>query len=286
VSQVVVLKRRLLAVAPAPVVRQIFKRRELNRLRKVPAIAAENVNLRVVSEDSLKKAMLNASISDARDVWFKRIESLNITAFSGGVNLGDRCALFSLVAHMKPKSVLEVGTHIGASTVCISAGLAAAHPTTELSPELTSVDIINVNDRNEKPWLANGSPLSPSEILDELGLGDRARFVASRSLDYLQKTDCRFDLIFLDGDHSAATVYQELPAALRCLNPNGIILLHDYYPGGKPIWRNGATVYGPWMAVERLIREGAALEAVPFPELPWDTKLHSRRSSLAVLSRA
>ena len=42
------------------------------------------------------------------------------TSGVGGVNEGDRRAIYYLIRHFKPNTVLEVGTHIGASTVHIA----------------------------------------------------------------------------------------------------------------------------------------------------------------------
>ena len=87
----------------------------------------------------------------------------------------------------------------------------------------------------------------------------------------------------LDGDHAPSAVYQELPAALRVLQSDGVILLHDYFPALKPLWSDGAVIRGPWLAIERLRSEGAKIKAIPLGELPWHTKLGSRRTSLALV---
>jgi hypothetical protein len=92
-------------------------------------------------------------------------------------------------------------------------------------------------------------------------------------------------LIFLDGDHSAATVYQEVPFALKRLRKNGIVLLHDYFPYLKALWSDGSVIPGPHIAIERLCSEGANLEVLPLGRLPWPTKLSSNITSLAVLTR-
>jgi hypothetical protein len=44
---------------------------------------------------------------------------------SGGLNSGDRRAVHSMIRALKPASVLEVGTHIGSSTIHIAAALRA-----------------------------------------------------------------------------------------------------------------------------------------------------------------
>ena len=126
-------------------------------------------------------------------------------------------------------------------------------------------------------------------MLDRLGLGGLVTFVAGDSLDYMASCDGGkdgFDIVFLDGDHSAAAVYREIPAALRILRPGGVIVLHDYFPELKPLWSNGFVLEGPYLATERLRREGAGLVALPLGALPWPTKLGSCVTSLALLLRA
>jgi len=54
----------------------------------------------------------------------RELRALPIPHAAWGVNPGDRRALFHLVQGLRPSSVLEVGTHIGASTVHLAAALA------------------------------------------------------------------------------------------------------------------------------------------------------------------
>ena len=168
-----------------------------------------------------------------------------------GVNPGDCRALYYLVRALQPNQTLEIGTHIGASTVHIAAALRTAQ-----SPpgSLVTVDIRPVNDPVTRPWAQAGSALSPQEMMARLGMADAARFVTQSSLRFLAETDRQFDLIFLDGEHAASTVYRELSAALHSLAPNGIVLLHDYFPGGRPLWPDQVVIPGPWLATSRLLQ--------------------------------
>ena len=93
----------------------------------------------------------------------------------------------------------------------------------------------------------------------------------------------RFDLIFLDGFHTATHVFREVPAALRKLQRDGYILLHDYYPAQRPLWADGHVERGPFLATERMRNDGAAIEVLPLGELPWPTKVGSNVTSLALL---
>jgi hypothetical protein len=121
--------------------------------------------------------------------------------------------------------------------------------------------------------------------MEEMGYAKSVEFITTDSLSYFAGCEQRFDLIFLDGDHAAATLYQEIPAALRVLNPNGVILLHDYFPQLKRLWSDVPMIPGPFLATERLEREGAKLVVLPLGSLPWRTKVQSNATSLALLLR-
>jgi hypothetical protein len=122
-------------------------------------------------------------------------------------------------------------------------------------------------------------------MITELGYGGFVDFVTNDSLSYLAGCRSRFDLIFLDGDHSARTVYQEIPASLKLLNRDGVIFLHDYFPDLKPLWSDVAVIPGPFLATDRLRKEGAKLDILPLRRLPWPTKVQSHATSLAVVLR-
>ncbi len=200
-----------------------------------------------------------------------------------GVNPGDRRAVFYLTRGLKPRLVLEVGTHVGASTLHLAVALERAEEE-GVRPALTTVDIEDVNDPASGPWKRKGLAMSPRQMIEAAGCGERVRFVVAGSLDFLDRCRERYDFIFLDGDHSARTVYQEIPRALRVLRRNGVILLHDYFPRNEPLWPGAGIEPGPFLAVERLRAEDPALEVLPLGELPWETKLGSRLTSLAVLT--
>jgi predicted O-methyltransferase YrrM len=216
----------------------------------------------------------------------EEIADQHISKTGDAVNPGDRRAIYYLVRQLKPVAVLEIGTHLGGSTVHIAAALRRnQHDDPGRTYRMTTVDITNVNDPHRRPWLEYGSRHSPAEMVKRLNLTDSVSFVTRDSLEYLSASRERYDLIFLDGDHAPRAVYREIPAALNLLEDNGAILLHDYFPMLAPLWRDGAVIQGPWLAVERLRSEGAPVKAIPLGELPWRTKLGSGKTSLALLVR-
>jgi predicted O-methyltransferase YrrM len=213
----------------------------------------------------------------------ERVASLGFGENPEAVNPGDRRALYYLARKVGARRILEVGTHLGVSTVHLALALAQ-----ELGGDasLTTVDVRDVNDPVARPWEDFESPISPSEAVERAGVSSLVRFVRASSLDFLRENEDRYDLIFLDGDHLAKTVYQEVPAALERLRSPGFVVLHDYFPDLRPLWPDGEVIPGPWMAIERLRRQGANLRAEPLGELPWPTKQGTRVTSLALLSRA
>jgi predicted O-methyltransferase YrrM len=217
-----------------------------------------------------------------------RLAALAITdKETGGVNPGDRRALYALVRHLRPTAVLEIGTHIGASTAHIAEALRVTSAELNRPGEfdLTTVDIVDVNDERARRWINRGSTYSPAELMRRLGCESSVQFVTRPSLEFMADCTKRYGLIFLDGDHSAHTVYKEIPAALKLLDESGFILLHDYFPGFKPLWAGTPPIRGPWLATERLRREGVPIRVVPLGALPWPTKRGSTVTSLALVSR-
>ncbi len=265
------------------------------QLGRIEASTCDGSALAVLDRIDLDAVFRSADYEAQWQEAQKEIESLGITPDAHGVNPGDRKALYYLVRHLRPKSILEVGTHIGASTVHLAAAMrgprarfggdAARHDLAELY-RLTTVDVRDVNHPVAGPWRQFGCGMSPEGYIARLGCEDMVTFVTAKSLEFLAACTQTYDLIFLDGDHSAPTVYQEVSAAAGLINPGGLILLHDFFPGHKPLWSNGVVQPGPSLATGRLQAEGNRIDVVSLGKLPWPTKLDSNFTSLAVLGRS
>jgi predicted O-methyltransferase YrrM len=240
-------------------------------LATLPKAPVEAHNLRTVElsfNDWLEWPAVSKKINEIQPV-----EDMK----TGGVNPGDRRAIYHLIRLLQPKRVLEIGTHVGASTMHIAAALKENG-----EGQLATVDIQNVNSPDGY-WHRFGLRCSPADAMSALGLADRVKFYRMPSVEALKSLGS-FDFVFLDGDHSALTVYQELPLALSKLR-NGVILLHDYFPNNKPLWNNGSVIRGPFIACARFLKEGAQFKVTPLGKLPWPTKLGSNITSLALVHR-
>jgi predicted O-methyltransferase YrrM len=244
-------------------------------LRSAAAAAGtlDRLDLKTIFEDPVLAADWSGAAA--------RIGELGYTP-EAGMNPGDRRALYYLVRHLRPGRVLEIGTQAGASTVHLAAALAETHPG-RAERRLLTVDIKDVNDPETGAWRSFHLPQAPRGAMRRLGLDDLVEFRVARSRDVLREAGDPYDLIFLDGDHRLETVAAEIPAALRRLAPGGYVLLHDFFPGLRPLWPDGKVIQGPQLAVRRLQRAGWPIEVRPLGSLPWPTKLGTSVTSLALL---
>ena len=151
----------------------------INETRKLEKFAPQK-RMKCVTKDLMPEDRVSLSdifnSNEIQVLWKKskaELDVLNIPDHTGGVNPGDRRALHYLISKFKPKSVLEIGTHIGASTIHIAAALKA----NEIKANLTTLDIRDVNSTSVKPWLEYGTKYSPAEMLEQLKYGTLVNFV-------------------------------------------------------------------------------------------------------------
>ena len=259
---------------------------EARELKRVPRLGCRAERLLSEWEVNFEAVFSSREVGAEWHAASAELAGFEIPDGTGGVNPGDRRAIFYLLSYFRFRSALEVGTHVGASTVHAAAALRGNREARGAEPPaLVSVDALRVNDPASKPWARHGAKYSPAEMIERMGCAHFAEFVAEPSLEYMAGCGRRFQFIFLDGDHSAKTVYREIPAALELLEENGLILLHDYFPGLRALWKDGSVIPGPFLAARRLMKEGARLKVLPLGRLPWPTKLGSNVTSLALLAR-
>lgn len=283
-------KNTVKKILPTSVWSKIKQVRNSERVETLKLNALQNIelnskHLRLSTSVDTQDIIQDKETAKAWEAYHKKIETLQIPDLTGGVNLGDRKAIFFIMCYFKPKSILEIGTHIGASTVNINCALDYNLKKHNVQSKFSTLDIRDVNCAKEQPWLKFESPKSPQALLKSLDLGVETKFINQDSLDYLKNSKDKYDLIFLDGDHSAQTVYKEVPKALERLNDGGVILLHDYFKKGDSANPKNDFNSGPYLGIQRHVKEGANITVKPFGDLPWETKHGSNRTSLALLMR-
>lgn len=274
------MKQSIKAILPKPALNFARKIKDQIDFIKFDRCTPNSENLRALDYIILDKIFTDDQIYER---W--QSDHDEIAAFygrdenAGGVNPGDRRALYYLIMGIKPKNVLEVGTHIGASTLYIAKALK------RLAGDrcVTSVDIVDVNHPQTGPWKRAGLRYSPKGFAEALECREYVAFHSEPCLQLMKTTKQRYDFIFLDGDHSARSVYYEVHAALSLLNKEGVILLHDYYPEAKALYPDGNIINGPYSAMQRITQENSNIKVLPLANLPWPTKQGTNRTSLALV---
>ncbi len=90
-----------------------------------------------------------------------------------------------------------------------------------------------------------------------------AHYIYAMSSDeYFAETLATFDIIFIDGDHHEEQVDRDIQNALKCLAPNGTIVMHDCSPpdekyaneerGEKQVLWSG-TAYRSFLKLRRVV---------------------------------
>jgi predicted O-methyltransferase YrrM len=281
-SPVLSFARRVL---PKPAINLLTWQREAIALRSVASFDADFSRLRALQPGEVAAA-LDAGELDEEWVAVRRtLEDLRIWNAPGTTGADDIEPLYRLARHFRARSILEVGTHIGGSTIALATAMRKHAGTDVRSCRLVSVDVIDVNDRERGPWIAAGATAPPGDCMRDLGLDATVAFRTSDSIEFLRDCTDAFDFVFFDGDHAAKTVYREIGLVAARLAPDAIVALHDYSTRVVfSTYDDGRTIPGPHLATRRVISENPSLAVIPVSRLPQERDRSG--SYVALLGRA
>lgn len=276
------LKNIVRAVLPASIIDTALATRQRRALATLPRLTFNLNPLKPVSRSQIEQAFSDPAIHAA---WANDLPQIakvmSFVDIYGGVCPGERRAIYHLVAWLKPRRVLEIGTHIGASTIAIAQAL---NTHSQVNSLLITSDILDVNSPEQGAYVGLNAQ-SPRKNLEQLSLDHLVRFEIKPALSLMKTVGEKMDMIFLDGDHSAPAVYREISAALDILADDGIILLHDFYPNEIAIFPTGTVIPGPSLAVGRIRNEVPDIRISPLGELPWETKQGIQKTTLAYVTK-
>jgi Methyltransferase domain len=147
----------------------------------------------------------------------------------GNMTLFELYCLLLIAKNFNPKTVFEIGTFDGRTTLHIALNTNAATeihtldiPYEELKDASLSVDSGDEQLINKKNFQIGECFLKRKEFKNiQQHLSDSAKF------NYLPYNK-RVDLFFVDGAHSYEYVRSDTENALNCLSEKGVILWHDY----------------------------------------------------------
>ncbi len=148
----------------------------------------------------------------------------------------------ALAALAAGKTVLEIGSYCGRSTVC-------------LAQAAKMVYAVDTFDGRSTPEPAS-TYLRFEDAIAGHGVVDRVTVCPGKSVDVVPRIPAEFDVVFVDGAHDYESVRDDVMAAWPKLKPDGVFAFHDYriYPHEFPGWDAGVT-----RAVDQLVSKGGEI---------------------------
>lgn len=122
--------------------------------------------------------------------------------------------LSMLVAMIKPKRILELGTYVGYSAICLAENL----------PEDGKLITIDIDDEIED---------MAREYINASPSASKIEFIVADALKWLEECEEKFDLIFIDANKRHYIEYYN--AVFDKLTPGGFILADNTLWGGKVV---------------------------------------------------
>lgn len=122
--------------------------------------------------------------------------------------------LSMLVAMIKPKRILELGTYVGYSAICLAENL----------PEDGKLITIDIDDEIED---------MAREYINASPSASKIEFIVADALKWLEECEETFDLIFIDANKRHYIEYYN--AVFDKLTPGGFILSDNTLWGGKVV---------------------------------------------------
>ena len=121
--------------------------------------------------------------------------------------------VLSMFSHMvRPKVVLEIGTYLGYSALCLAEGLAE-------DGKLITIDVEEETNRVAKSYVAKTRYASKIE------------FVLSSAIEFIPTLSETFDLVFIDADKPNYSNYYDL--VIDRTSDNGFIIADNVLWSGK-----------------------------------------------------
>ncbi len=130
--------------------------------------------------------------------------------------------LSMLVAMIKPKRILELGTYVGYSAICLAENL----------PEEGKLITIDIDDEIED---------MAREYINASPSASKIEFIIADALKWLEECNETFDLIFIDANKRHYIEYYN--AVFDKLTPGGFILADNTLWGGKVVEKVASNDY-------------------------------------------
>jgi len=172
----------------------------------------------------------------------KDSRSLIDNAVDGSIKLLDALYIRDLIADLRPKKILEIGSFLGFSTKWILDCSGADTKVTSLDPGVRHRIFDNVDEHVRKFCAAYSERhkiikayLSEKDMLMLLHdyLKYEPKWDATKAVTYLESIEViterfdEFDFVFIDGDHSLSATVKNTYLVSKMMPNGGTIVVHD-----------------------------------------------------------
>ncbi len=147
---------------------------------------------------------------------------------------------------IQPKSILEIGTYTGYSSICMA----------QSTSDDTFIDTIEIDDEI--------IPFTQS-FFDKAGFNSKINIHLGDAVDVIPTLNKKYDLIFMDGDKRQYPNYYK--QVFDILNPGGYIFADNILWDGKiiePVHPNDRYTQGI-LEFNQMVKEDQRVEKVIFP---------------------
>lgn len=197
------------------------------------------LNKEIIIDEFVKE--LEIKIPDIEEfLRLSRIAPINPKrSVSSLINFERGMLLYALISKFRPKTVLEIGTAEGYSTLC----MAWAMSDNKINGKIFTVDPKSHNqiierkikiDKNDEPTTMS---LSREELWEKFALKewiDKIEVISGYSGEILKtKHFPKIEFCYIDGSHVYETVKQDFFVTLKLVSDKFLILFDDYVPNDK-----------------------------------------------------
>ena len=271
------MKRLIRQILPVPMFNALRWTYHTQRLNRVPALTVDAAVLPKAAEVSFLAMLENPDIAAGWEKARRAIGEVYVDVpGTHAIDHESRRAIYWLIRHFQPRTVLEIGTNSGAATLHIARAMKSNRHGGS-PPRLITLDVFDVNNPATPMAQRYRVATPPRVMLAQLDCAEMVEFRVAQSTAWLARRAVEVDFIVMDhASTDAALAYQDIVRALGVLRPGGQLLLHPCFPDGKPLRPGDHVATGFFLALRRLQRENSGLVA-----LPWPTPV-----GLALLARA
>ena len=146
---------------------------------------------------------------------------------SGEINFERGMLLYAIIALNKPKTIVEIGTAGGYSTLCMAWAMADFN----INGKIITIDPKSHDEKME------GINLSRKELWEKFANKEwikKINVITGFSNDVLTNSrDIKIDFAYIDGSHFFEAVKNDFFLILKLVSNEFQILLDDYYPEDK-----------------------------------------------------